>query len=287
MKLRTPLALAGAAAMAITTGLVTTANPSQAAATKSYAYGFSLGGEDGQPRAEHPGGPSNDGGRLPKDFGPLAAGGFLTVEASENQARATVTELTLGKGLRQLPEDLPQGLREFYQICDGFPEEFDGGEDPVGEALGELPGGLKETIKTAEDLRDLCDAVFGGDYTELVSVEVLDAECNGRNRTVTVQEAAVFGSEPVTYSDVPRNHQLLPEELAPLIKITLNKQYTNNKGGAVVEGLVLELGGQEVAVLASATCGEPIPTKPRPARAPAPKQAEAPEPVRQSVPVTG
>jgi hypothetical protein len=288
MKTRKPFTLAGVAALALTTGLVVAANPSQAAATKSYAYGFSLGGEEGQPRAEHPGGPSSDGGRLPDDFGPLAAGGVLTVEASENQARATVTNLTLGGGMAQLPAELRTGLQELYQICEGMPEEADGGEDPVGELLGNVPGGLKDTIKTPEDLRDACEALGGGDFAQLASIRVLDAECKGQNRTVKVQEARVFGSDQaLTDSDVSPNTSLLPPELAPLIKITLNKQYTNDKGGSVVEGLVLELGGEEVGVLASATCGERIPAEKSPGRAPAPPRAEAPEPVRQSVPVTG
>lgn len=288
MKTRKPLALAGAAALALTTGLVMTANPSQAAATKSYAYGISLGGQEGSPRAEHPDGPSSDGGEIPAELGPLAAGGVLTVEASENQARATVTNLTLGGGMEQLPEELRTGLGELYKICEGLPPEADGGEDPVGELLGNIPGGLKETIQTPEDLRDVCDAIGGGNFTELASVEVLDAECNGQSRRVEVQNARVFGSEePVLDSEVGPNTSLLPPELAPLVKITLNKQYTNDKGGSVVEGLVLEVGGEEVAVLASATCGERLPDEPTANRAPAPKQAEAPEPVRQSVPVTG
>jgi hypothetical protein len=288
MKTRKPLALVGAAALALTTGLVVSANPSQAAATKSYAYGISIGGEEGQPRAEHPGGPSSDGGRVPDELGPLAAGGVLTVEASEDQARATVTNLTLGAGMDQLPEDLRKGLTELYQICENLPPEADGGEDPAGALLENVPGALSDTIQTPEDLRDVCEALGGGDFTELASIQVLDAECNGDNRTVEIQNASVFGSDtPLTDSDVAPNSSLLPEELAPLIKITLNKQYTNDKGGAVVEGLVLEVGGEQVAVLASATCGERIPAEGSPGRSPAPRQAEAPEPVRQSVPVTG
>jgi hypothetical protein len=275
--------------MTMTAGLVVAANPSQAAATKSYAYGVSIGGEEGSPKAEHPGGPSSDGGELPAELGPLAAGGLLTVKASENQAQATVTNLKVGSGMDQLPEELRGGLQELYQICEGLPPEADGGEDPAGELLGSLPGGLKDTVQTPKDLRDLCDAVAGGDFTELASVEVLDAQCNGRSGSVEVQNARVFGSDtPLTDSDVAPNTSLLPPELAPLIEITLNRQRTNDKGGFVVEGLVLKLGGEEVAVLSSATCGERIPAESSPTgRAPAPKQAEAPKPVRQSVPVTG
>jgi hypothetical protein len=288
MNIRKPIAFAGIAALALTTGLVTASTASGESHTKSYAYGFSLGGEEGQPRAEHPGGPSSDGGQLPSDLGPLAAGGVLTVAASENQARATVTNLTLGSGMEQLPPELRDGLTELSQICENPPPEADGGEDPAGQLLGEIPGGLKDTIQTPKDLRDVCDALVGGDFTELASVRVLDAECNGQNRTVKVQEARVLGSDQaLTDSDVAPNTSLLPPELAPLIKITLNKQYTNDKGGSVVEGLVLELGGEEVGVLASATCGERIPAEKSPGRAPAPPRAEAPEPVRQSVPVTG
>ena len=292
MKLRTPLALAGAAAMAITTGLVTTATTSQAAGTKSYAYGVAIGGQGKQPYAEHPAGPTSGGGQLPAELGPLAAGGILTVEADNNYANATVTNLTLGGGMEQLPQELRDAFQQLGDQCEQLPAE------PTAEQLTGVfdaipPGTLGDLVNTPEDLQSLCQALGAGDFTQLAQIETLDVECNGRDRSVEVLNARAFGS-PVALndSDVAPNSSLLPEELAPLIKITLNKQYTNDKGGAVVEGLVLEVGGQEVAVLASATCGETIrrpaegrvPTRNRPAPAP---QAEAPEPVRQSVPVTG
>ena len=285
MKTRKPLAVAGAAALALTAGLVVAANPSQAAATKSYAYGVSIGGQDGTPRAEHPGGPSTDGGNLPGELGPIAAGGVLTVEASNDHAKATVTNLRLGGGMEQLPQELRDGLTQLGDRCDELPDDP---QSPIPDILANIPGALKDTIQTPESLREVCEAIGGGDFTQLAQVEVLDAECNGTNREVEIQNARLFGSTtPISDSDVAPNSSLLPEELAPLIKITLNKQYTNAKGGSVVEGLVLEVGGQEVAVLASATCGERIPAQSPDGRAPTPPRAEAPEPVRQSVPVTG
>ena len=51
---------------------------------------------------------------------------------------------------------------------------------------------------------------------------------------------------------------MLPTELEPLIKITLNRQTTEGQN-FTVDGLVVELGGEEVAVLASTTCGEAPP----------------------------
>ena len=58
-----------------------------------------------------------------------------------------------------------------------------------------------------------------------------------------------------------------------------------------VEGLRLEVGGQVVAVLASATCGGPAAAEPVVQQAPAKpnktKQAPKPTPVKTSAPVTG
>ena len=76
---------------------------------------------------------------------------------------------------------------------------------------------------------------------------------------------------------------MLPAELDPLIKITLNRQTTEGKD-FTVDGLVVELGGQEVAVLASTTCGGPIAHEPNPEQ---PQPAPTPTPVERNVPVTG
>ena len=84
----------------------------------------------------------------------------------------------------------------------------------------------------------------------------------------------------------------LGRELAAVAKITLNHQVRDGEN-FTVEGLRLEVGGQTVAVLASATCGGPMaqpavqqapakPNKPKPT-----KQAPKPTPVKTSAPVTG
>ncbi|HET6694127.1 MAG TPA: hypothetical protein VFG97_07460, partial [Pedococcus sp.] len=74
-------------------------------------------------------------------------------------------------------------------------------------------------------------------------------------------------------------HALDPEPGLPDMVFAAN-------GAFSVDGVVVELGGgQGEIILGHTTCGEPIDRQT--GRAPTPPRAEAPEPVRQSVPVTG
>jgi hypothetical protein len=217
---------------------------------------------------------------VPAELGQLAAGGILTVTADNDRATAKVTDLTLGGGLAELPAELRDGLQQISDVCAQLPAEP--APDADEQLLGQLPVGVKELVNTPGNLRDLCGVIGNGSFAELASIDTLQTECNGDSGTVAVSNARVFGSTtPLNDTgNAPKNFSVLPAELAPLIQVTLNRQTTTGEN-FTVDGLVLELGGQEIAVLASATCGGPI------AHGSTPRQAPRPAPVQGSVPVTG
>ncbi len=108
---------------------------------------------------------------------------------------------------------------------------------------------------------------------------------------MTLADTSVLGApapEPLQ-GDVPADTKLFTGDAAPLaqlVQVTFNRQTEKPNGAFSVDGIVVELGGgQGEIVLGHTTCGEPI--NRQTGRAPTPPRAEAPEPVRQSVPVTG
>ena len=282
---------AGIAGVALATAATMTLGIQSASGTdqsSSSAFGFKLGPAPGEPAAKYPEGPTSNGGNLPGELGPLASGGVLTVSAGNDQATAQITNLTLGSGLAQLPRDLRKGLRRISEVCAQLPEEP--AEDVDKQLFGQLPVGLQEIINTPGNLRNLCGVIGDGTFAELASIKTLQSECNGNRGTVAVSDARIFGSTtPINDTDsAPKNFSVLPEELEPLIKVTLNRQ-TQSGENFTVDGLVLEVGGQQAAVLASATCGGPIAheREPKPAQTNQPKPAPVPTTVERHVPVTG
>jgi hypothetical protein len=274
---------AGIAGVALATAATMTFGVQSASGAhehRSSSYGFSLGGSAGQPAAAFPAGPRKAGGEVPAELGQLAAGGILTVTADNDRATSKVTDLTLGSGLAQLPPQLRDGLQQISTACAQLPAQP--APDADQQLFEQLPVGLQELVNTPGNLRDLCGVVGDGTFAELARIDTLQTQCKGHSGTVAVSNARIFGSTtPLSDTgSAPKNFSVLPAELAPLIKITLNRQTTKGEN-FTVDGLVLELGGQEVAVLASATCGGPI------THEPAPRQAPRPAPVQGSVPVTG
>lgn len=251
--------------------------------SSSSAYGFSLGGSPGEPAAKFPEGPRSAGGELPAELEQLAAGGVLTVTANDDRATAQVTDLTLGSGLEQLPEELRTGLQQIKDACDQLPPEP--AADVDQQIFDQLPGSLQEVIDTPGNLRDLCLVIGGGTFAELASVDTLHVVCDDTTGSVAVSDVRIFGSTTAINDtdNVAPNTSVLPAELEPLIKITLNRQTTEGED-FTVDGLVVELGGQEVAVLASTTCGGPIAHEPEPEE---PGPAPTPIPIEGNVPVTG
>jgi hypothetical protein len=283
MKIRAKAGIVGVALTTTATMMLGVPSASGAHQSSASAYGFSLGGSPGEPAAKFPEGPRRAGGELPAELEQLAAGGVLMVTADDDRATARVTELTLGSGLEELPEELRTSLQQIQEACDQLPEEP--APDVDQEIFDQLPGELQELIDTPGNLRDLCLVLGAGTFTELASVDTLHVECNDKTGTVAVSDVRIFGSTtPVNDTgNVASNTSVLPAELEPLIKITLNRQTTEGED-FTVDGLVVELGGQEVAVLASTTCGGPIAHESSPEQL---QPAPAPTPVKRDVPVTG
>ena len=140
---------------------------------------------------------------------------------------------------------------------------------------------------------DLVTIALSGDFGKPRPALIIQSDQFDQTGTVTLSDVKVLGApQPVLAGEVAPETQLLPPELAAVAKITLNHQVRDGEN-FTVEGLRLEVGGQTVAVLASATCGGPMaqpavqqapakPNKPKPT-----KQAPKPTPVKTSAPVTG
>lgn len=286
MKLRaktgvTAIALLTAATMALGISTATGAHQS-----RSSAYGVSLGGTPGQPTATYPEGPRSGGAAVPDQLGPLAAGGALTVTAGNDHATAKVTDLTLGAAASGLPQQLKDGLAQLSQACTAFDQAggADAAVEPLNGAIDQIPGGIGAVVNlpTAEEASAFCKALLDNDILSLAKVGTLLTQCTGDSGTVTLTDVQVLGAEqPVLAGKVKPETSLLPPELAPVATITLNHQVTSGDK-LTVQGLRIEVPGQEVAVLASTTCGGPIEVKGK-QQAPAPK----PKPVQANAPVTG
>ena len=283
MKIRAKAGITGVALATAATMMLGVPSASGDHQSSSSAYGFSLGGSPGEPAAKFPEGPRSAGGELPAEIEQLAAGGVLTVTATDDRATAQVTDLTLGSGLEQLPEELRTGLQQIKAACDQLPPEP--ADDVDQQIFDQLPGNLQQLIDTPGNLRDLCLVIGGGTFAELASIDTLHVDCDDTTGSVAVSDVRIFGSTTAINDtdDVAPNTSVLPAELEPLIKITLNRQTTEGED-FTVDGLVVELGGQEVVVLASTTCGGSIAHEPNPEQ---PQPAPTPTPVERNVPVTG
>lgn len=285
---------AGATGLAITaTALLvaTTSTASGEAVSSSSAYGVSVGGTPGQPAVESDGsGTQTGGGQVPDQLGPLASGGVLALSAGDDHATAAVTGLTLGSAVAQLPQELKDGLAHLTQVCSAVEQGTQANEvvAPLNDALDQVPGlGQVVQVPTVEAATAFCNGLLDSDILELATVGTLQAQCTDQTGSVTLSDVKVLGApQPVLAGEVAPETQLLPPELAPVAKITLNHQ-TRDGENFTVEGLRLEVGGNVVAVLASATCGGPAPVVQETNGPKKNKQAPVPTPVRTSAPVTG
>ena len=279
-----------AAALLVVTSSTATSDP----VSSSSAYGASVGGTPGQPAVESDGtSTQTGGGHLPEQLGPLAAGGVLEVSAGDDVASAAVTNLTLGSAVAQLPQQVKDGLAQLNQVCTGLGQANQANEvlTPLNDAINQVPGlGTVVEVPTVEAAQAFCSGLVDTDILNLATVGTLQSQCTDQTGTVTLSDVKVLGAQqPVLAGEIAPETQLLPAELAAVAKITLNHQVPDGEN-FTVEGLRLEVGGQVVAVLASATCGGPA-AEPAVQQAPAKptktKQAPAPTPVRTSAPVTG
>lgn len=292
MKLRTPVALAGAAALAITTGLVTTADPSSAAATKSYAYGLSINGEGKQPYVESTDGSTQSSGEAAVADNPVVSGTIAELKAGDDVASVRVANLTIGSGAQQIPADVVTQLNNLKPLCDGLGEAP--GEQVLNPIRDGLPTGLE--LPTEEDVVEFCNGLVDADLPALASVDTVDISCDGDSGAVTIAGLRVLGAElPFAGDDIAPGTTLFDGEAAPLgdaVQVTLNRQTQRPDGAFSVDGVVVSLGGgQGEIVLGHTTCGEPLPAEPEvkgeERNEPRPAPAQAPAPVQRDLPVTG
>jgi hypothetical protein len=292
MKIRTPLALAGAAALAVTTGLVTAAPyASSAAPTKSFAWGFAINGEPKQPYVESTDGSTqtDPDASLPPEAAPLLSGDIIKFQAGDDYANISIADLEVASTASEL-EPLFAELQGLQEACEGL------GEAPSEELLDGLRKNLSTGVElpTEEQVLNFCSNLIDADIDSLFAVDTFDVECDGDSGSVTLANTRVLGAaapEPLQ-GEVPAGTKLFTGDAAPLaelVQVTFNRQTPKPNGAFSVDGIVLEVGGGGLEViLGHTTCGEPIPQESTGrAPAPAPPRAEAPEPVRQSVPVTG
>jgi hypothetical protein len=286
---------AGVTGLAITATallVVTTSTASGDPVSSSSAYGVSVGGTPGQPAVESDGtSTQTGGGQVPGQLGPLAAGGVLALSAGDDTATSTVTNLSLGSAVAQLPQELKDGLANLNQACTAVSQATQANEAiaPLNAAINQIPGvGTLVEVPTVEAATAFCNGLLDSDILNLATVGTLQAQCTDQTGTVTLSDVKVLGApQPVLTGAVAPETQLLPAELAAVARITLNHQVVDGEN-FTVEGLRLEVGGQVVAVIASATCGGPAPVvQNEPTKPGKTKQAPVPTPVKTSAPVTG
>ena len=289
MKRKTTAALTG---LAVATAAVVlgTGGASQAAGSKSYAYGFDIvqGGESQvrQPYVESTDGSTQEqGGHLPAEAEPLISGGVIALTAGDDQASFELANLDILNIGDQLPPEAAEGLEQLttqlQQACDGI-EQIP--LEQIPNVLEQLPIGGVAQQPTKEEVVTFCEDLLDADLPSVLGVELLNVECTGDDGTVTIAGASVLGADaPVLEGAVEPNTAVIPEN--PGLNITANRQTANPDGSYTVDGLVIGLSDQVEIILGSATCGEPIAQAAPDPEGPPP--APAPEPVVGNLPVTG
>ena len=283
-----PKATAALTGLAVATAAVVlaTSGTSQAAGSKSYAYGLDIvqGGESQvrQPYVEsEDGSEQSTGGSIPPEAEPLIAGGILELKAGDDQASVAVTDLTIGGAVAEMPAPLRDAIREFGALC----EPAQGAPTFPDDSLTGIPviGPLLQDLEDAE-LATICDDLTDGELMNVLELGVVNIECTGDEGRMTVTDVSLLGAPLPLPGDLEPDTALIPEN--PGLNITLNRQKANPDGSFTVDGLVIGLSDQAEIILGSATCGEPIPTEAAPDPE-GPPPAPAPEPVAGNLPVTG
>jgi hypothetical protein len=284
MKTRTTAALLSAAAAA--TLIVGAAAPSGAAASKSFAYGFSINGQGKQPYVESTDGSTHtDGGNFPPDAAPLVKGGILSVTAGDDEASAKIVDLDVLSAVDQFPDEFKNALDNLQAACDGVDQLP---LDQIPDVLSQLPiGGGVVSQPTKDEIVAFCDGLLDSVLPALAHLDLLKAHCHGDTGGTRVAGAQVLGADfPALKGDVAPNTPLIPKNGG--IDVLFNRQTHHPDGSFTVDALVISLGGgQGEAVVASATCGKPIITTQSTENDPPSGNAPAPSPVHRSLGVTG
>ena len=289
MKLRTPATIAGAAALAVTAGLMTAApQASSAAPTKSFAYGLSINGEGKQPYVESTDGSTQSTPNAVIPDNPRVSGTVLNLTAGDDAASVTVGDLTVGSAADQLPPEVKKGIGQLTELCtQAVTPAAEQGLKPILDGIREnAPTDLE--LPSDQDVIDFCNGLLDAEIPALASVTTLDVQCNGDSGTVTVAGVEVLGAPVPLAGEMAPDTKLFSGQAAPLeqaVQVTFNRQTAKPDGTFSVDGVVVSLGGgQGEIVLGHTTCGEPLAEVKGVEET---RRAPAPEAVRQSVPVTG
>ncbi len=292
-------AAVGAVALVVagaSVALIGGSSASQAAGTPSQAYGIQATGLIPIDKAPVT---VSDDGRLHEDSvasfpaNPLLTGGIVTTRAANGEASASVADLGVGGGLLDQIPDLSEQLSP---LCDALKQVDLGAVNdqitgPDGTLLPDVLGPIVEGVDpnldlsliTALDLGDLlpddlsglCDVLSG--KAGLVGAEAVTAECHGNAGSLTVANLTALGL-PVQIDTNTVNSKV---EVPGVLTITANRQTRNSNGTFTVDGLVINLLGQQEIVITSATCGRITSADPTP------DPTDSPTPVPTRFPVTG
>ena len=198
-----------------------------------------------------------------------------------------------GSAVDQLPPEAREGITQLQQLCEQVVTPVE------GQALEPILSQIRDNAPTELQLPDqgavteFCNGLVDENLPSLVAIDTIDIECDGDSGRMSLAGTTVLGApapEPLQ-GDIPANTKLFAGQAAPLadaVQVTFNRQTKHANGAYSVDGVVVELGGgQGEIILGHTTCGEPLPREAGRAPARAPRQAEAPQPVQQNVPVTG
>jgi hypothetical protein len=150
------------------------------------------------------------GGSIPSEAGPLLSGGVLELSAGDDEARVSVTDLTIGKLAADLPRELREQLDQLEAACQEV-EQAPG--EAVPDILGELPIGVEQPSEA--DLTEFCTGLLDGEFANLATIDTLQVECNGDTGTVRVLGASALGSvAPLRPGERRAGHRAVPGQPA-------------------------------------------------------------------------
>lgn len=299
MKFKRQLAAVGGTLALVTAGasvaLVGGLSSSHAAQAPSSAYGLVATGLI--PIQKTPTVVSTDGKLATNSLiaipsNPLLSGGVVNVKAKNGYAHSDVTNLSVGGGLLA-QTGLDAVTSQLQPVCDALSNVsltqlntlVGGVVGQLGSALNQLSGstgidlsaigGLDLSNLLPDQLSGLCDALNG--IGNLVGVGAITTECHGKTGTVSIANLKAVGL-PVNVDTSKVDSKI---SVPGVLTLEINRQTTNSDGTFTVDGLVIDLLGQQEIVLTSATCGNVA------SRTVTTSDAPTPTPTHTKAPVTG
>lgn len=126
------------------------------------------------------------------------------------------------------------------------------------DSLAELPD--NDLLSAAVLGIEAGDNVASAELAEVTVVDqiiasAVEVSCEGSDRNTTIVGLEIPGEDfSESFSPEP-NTKIVPEQLAGVAQITLNRQTTTDEGGSRVDGIVVDLvDGTQTVIVSSATC---------------------------------